>query len=278
METYGQSWDYFLCFNGFSLPSNLVECLKSKNYSMKACLYLWDSMNVFRFEKNIDKFDCVFTFDPEDSKKYGIIYLPLFWVTTDAEYLPIEKCQYDISFVGKLHSDRYQVVRKIHDICKEKNLRSFFKIVITDKASKCLEFLKHLLTTRLFLRKESDFRYDLISGKIQDSIVTFDYLDYSNVEKIIANSKTILDIHVPNQSGYSNRMIQSLSQGKKVITTNTYIYTDEFLKDVENVMVIDRNNPQLNTESFNKFIGKEYKVSKSIQELRIDKWLLRIIG
>lgn len=278
---WGGKWDYFICFNGFSLQEDFVKILRTHNPSIKCFLYLWDSLNIFRFEKNFLFFDKAYSFDLQDSQQYGIEYLPLFWVPSniDQKRNPLKK-KYEISFIGKLHSDRYEFIKKIEAECNAKDISYYFKIIITDKGSRLIELLRHITFEIChFFSQKRDYRYEIVTEKIKDPILSFDYIPFVEVENIIKNSNVILDIQLPNQTGYTNRMIQSLSEGKIVLTTNTINENDKFFFGKDSIIHIDRITPCLNTNIFleKKNSVESKRLQDSLNSLRIDNWLLMIL-
>lgn len=278
---WGGKWDYFICFNGFSIHEDFMKMLRNRNPNIKCFYYLWDSLKLFRFEKNFNFFDKVYSFDLQDAKKYSIEYLPLFWVPTQQLKSDETQIQYEISFIGKLHSDRYKLVKQIEQQCIENNISYYFKIIITDKGSHLLELLRHIkFKLHHIFSDERDYRYEIIRGLIKDSLLSYDYIPYSEVERVIQNSKVILDIQLPDQSGYTNRMIQSLSEGKIILTTNESNENDIYFSNIDSIIHIDRNDPILDLRLFNTQIKAETstRLQNSLPVLKIDSWLLSIVG
>lgn len=89
-------------------------------------MYLDDSVeNLKGVDKTFHLYDRVITFDRSNARDYGIEFRPLFF---DDAYTEPQKAgqQYDLCFIGTIHSDRLKVIEKIEDICQEKGL-TFFK-------------------------------------------------------------------------------------------------------------------------------------------------------
>ena len=109
--------------------------------------------------------------------------------------------KYDLSFIGKLHSDRYEVIKKIEKYCRNNGINYYFKIIITNRGSNIIEYIKHLLF-KLKNRGQIDYRYDLLYGKIIDPIISFNYVDPIVAQNIINASRCIIDIEIPEQKWF----------------------------------------------------------------------------
>lgn len=70
--------DMVFVIKGSTLYPCVMEMLKKK-YKCKYILYQWDSVKNNPYAVKLSgMFECTYTFDPEDAKKYGWIYRPLF--------------------------------------------------------------------------------------------------------------------------------------------------------------------------------------------------------
>lgn len=260
---YQQKWDILLCINGWSIESEIIETLKSRNPNIKTVLYLWDSTSFYEFQRNFYLFDLIYTFDPKDAKNFGIHYLPLFWVPIQNKPYKIE---YDISFVGKYYGDRYLFLKMIESICRNNKYR----------------YSINLILTRNFSLRDKLYRILRISNgdliKEDDPIVSTKYLSANQVSEITSKSRCIVDTEIQNQYGLTNRMIISLAQKKKVITTNSHILEDPIFYDNPNIKVTDRSFPCIDKDFVYSDYISEKKFERVFEELRIDNWLNLILN
>jgi hypothetical protein len=72
--------------------------------------------------------------------------------------------------------------------------------------------------------------------------ITFISLSHLENANLVHQSKVILDINHPRQTGLTMRTFEALGAQKKLITTNADILNYDFY-DKNNVLVIDRENP-----------------------------------
>lgn len=199
------------------------ECFPNSTF----CLYLWDSIqNVKHILSKIKFFDFVSSFDMDDSKKTPeISFRPLFFA--DEFRKPITnkvKYDFDISFIGTIHSDRYKILKEVTKFAYSNHFKMFqFKFL----QSKFIYYFYKITKTEFKNTKINDF--------------DFDKLATNKIANIVDNSKVIIDIQHPKQTGLTMRTIEMIGMNKKLITTNQNIKTYDFY-NVNNIHVIDRNN------------------------------------
>lgn len=268
-----ERWDYFLCIDGYSFEPTLIKNLKETNPDIKTVLYLWDSLNYFDFTRYFKYFDKVHTFDPEDSKKYNLIYQPLFW--TEDNTPQCQNQDLDISFVGTLHSDRYQIAKKVVSECKKQNLKYEIKLIINNAKLSLLDDIRY----RYYKNKRTPAAIGMVDeylakkGILSNEIITNKPFTDTEIKSLMNRSKCILDIVKQNQKGLSNRMIEALGSNKKVITT--------VKQDPENsigscnVQYLNRSNIKLDKE----FISSTTIArGDDVMNLRIDNWIKHLLS
>lgn len=270
-------YDYFICINGYSFHPFLLNQLHAINPQIKTILYLWDGLSFFDFSHTFTYFDSVFSFDIIDSQKAGIKYLPLYWVNSNVEN-SLFKWIYDITFIGTLHSDRFRLINKIVCQCNSFDIKHFIKLVYRQRDLSNLDKLKYF-----YYKNKNDFNamgfvdeYNILNGKVHTDFICDKPFSENEVKNIMQNSRCIMDIQLPYQSGLTNRMITSMAMGKKVITTNQIIRNTPFW-DPNNIFCIDRIKPCLKKE----FIYSNYipnsAVTEYLESLRIDRWIKTLL-
>ena len=101
--------------------------LAKNNPQATKIFYTYDSAVEYpKFLKLYPYFDKVFTFEPEDAKKYNLHFRPLFYLKEYRSLQSNSKPQYDISFIGTAHTDRYLIGEKVAEISEKQKLSSFF--------------------------------------------------------------------------------------------------------------------------------------------------------
>jgi len=219
-------------------------------------LYFWDSYRNMPANSSakVDLFDRTFSFDPIDvSKDRRLAYRPLFFLNEYSGLASLEQ-DIDVLFVGTLHTDRYEVLRNIEN-CIPKHL-SFRKILYV--RSRALFWLQGLANPGMWIHpsKADEFIYKPL-GK--DAMV-----------KLVARSRTVIDIERDVQAGYTMRTLEMLGAGKKLITTNPQVSQADFY-DSQNAVVIDRKNPKIDPD----FFECPYRAPSMeiVRRYSIERWL-----
>lgn len=222
-------YDSVLVVKGEGISSDTINFLRKKFSKATFGLYLWDSTENSKNSLNISKyFDVVSTFDLEDSKKFKWHYRPLFCKKNVRNSIA-NNFEYDISFIGTVHSDRHFIINKIYERYSKK-YKLFFYLYIQNKI---LKLYKSIFDRSIFFSRINVIKYK-----------SLDYLKYSEV---VNSSKAVLDIEHPKQNGFTMRTIETLMSGKKLITTNKNILNSD-LYHPSRMLLIDRNNPLIPDE------------------------------
>lgn len=224
------NYDYIFVIKGTNLSQKFL--LKLEECKALKVLYLWDAVNKYPHILEIAKyFDKVISFDSIDAKKYSFKFLPLFFSEENQDSSLIK---YDLSFIGVVHSSRYQYLNKIKCIAKEKNLEYYIYMYLTNKVNYfMLKYIKKIIP---------------LNARITE--FQFKSLDTTEVNKIYDCSKIIVDFQSNNQSGLTMRTIEALGKNKKIITNNQYIREYDFF-DSNNILILSENLLSISDDFFN---------------------------
>jgi len=232
-ENKNTDFDYIFVVKSEALGKSEVELLKDAFPNAKTILYFWDSVvNIPDGEKKIAYYDKVFTFDPNDAEKYNLPFLPIPYGKEYTKSEKAEEFEYDVAFIGTVHSVRPRVVKQISKQCEE-------------MGRKCFTYLysPHILVYMLNKLTNKDYKY------ISLKEVNFKPLPTAEVCRVCNLSRCVLDIEHPKQNGTTTRPVEMLPMGKKIITTNSHVKNFEFYNK-NNFLIIDRENPKLDEEFF----------------------------
>ncbi len=198
-------------------------------------LYLWDSLqNIIGIRSKIASFDRVMSFDRIDCQMNPAFgFRPLFFAENYAmEAMDQTKAMYDLSFCGTMHSDRYVVIEKVVQWCKQTGLKTF---IYPYFQSGFVYWAYRIKDKRYRKTRKSDFVYK--------------QMPTTEVGKLMEGTMAMLDIHHPSQSGLTMRTIETLGSRRKLITTNADIAEYDFYNP-DNILIIDREQPALSKEFF----------------------------
>lgn len=261
-KIFANNYDYVFVIKCEMMPTEII--IKMKNLFRNAifCLYLYDSLkNIKDISNKLRYFDRVFSFDRIDAENHkNIIFRPLFFLD---EYRRTKVCpteneyQFDLSFLGTIHSDRFAIIKEIRKICDDWGLKFFsFQYLQSGFMYYCYKILKNEFRET----SKNDFNYEK--------------LESVNIAEIVDKSKVILDIQHPQQTGLTMRTIEMIGMNKKLITTNQDIKNYDFY-DPYNILVIDRKNIKIPKE----FFDAEYRPidEKIYEKYYIESWINDIL-
>lgn len=254
-----QSYDYFLLIGGKHLSSSFLPKLKNIQKNTIFLKYMWDPIVFFdNFNDTFHFFDKVLSFDPNDCKNDNrLTYLPLFYLDEfNRNTIGINE-DIDILFVGNYHSDRANVINNIKKEALKYNLKFYIYL-----------YMPYIVWLKLkIFKKDSLFLID-------KSDIKFTPLIKEDLLNLIQRSKSVLDVHIPTQSGLTIRTFESIKSGKKLITTNDSI-KDEVFFNSNCIHIIDRGNIFLKPDFFNNKCS--YKI-ELIMQYSLENWLLNIFS
>lgn len=229
----GKRYDYI--YTNENLTRNVLQLYQKQFPSARLILSMDDSVrNLGNVAETFDLYDRVLTFDRKDAEQYGLQLRPLFF-NDDFAAMKDAKTEllYDLCFIGTIHSDRLRVLNAL----KKQAGSSFFYCYLP--AAFMYDYYR--VTDPAFSGyQRGDFQYTAISSR--------------EVTEKAAQSRVIVDIEHPRQTGLTMRTIETLGLGKKLITTNADIRNYDFY-DPQNICIIDRRNPVLDPA----FLEREYK-------------------
>lgn len=235
-------YDRLFVIVGNTISKNFLKKIAQKK--IYTILYLWDDIKrVPNYKINFKYYNKIVTFDKYDKKNYNLQYVPLFH--RGCKYNESNK-DIDLLFVGWLHSDRINILKKIYD--DNKDLKIYFKVFMTPEQLK---------------RNENLIPNDWILKK-----------SISNEElfKLMGRSKGVIDINHPTQKGLTMRTIESLPYNLKIFTTNNEISTYDFYNP-KMISIIDRNQPHIdrnilyNSEKYDKRIVDTYSIDNWVENV-----------
>lgn len=248
-------FDYFFVIRGFKMPRWFVEWVKSSNPGVKTIMYQWDANSAspyLNLESGYDivgLFNSVYSFDFRDVQENSDLlkYIPTFTVD-EIQNLPSNTPQlYDFFYFGSYLPQRYQGMLKFQEYLAGTN---------------------HKLKIYFFM----EWRYfwiERIKGeKLNSKLLHHKKMDRHQYFKWFSESKVIVDVSNPQQTGLALRVIDALAAGKRVITTNKWILNEPGI-DPDQVCIVNMDSIHI-PEDF--FAEKEF----NRPNYTIDKWLHRI--
>ncbi len=157
-------------------------------------------------------FDIIMTFNPLDSKAFGIeLHPPVF---PRLNYLGVDnKNEYDVFFVGK-DKGRLALILKIYELMVAHGLKCEFYITDVEKERQ------------------------LYSEKIHYNV----FLPYEDVLKKVSKTKSVLNIIQEGSCGITLRDYECITFKKMLLTNNTYLTNTKYY-DANKVLFINEDIP-----------------------------------
>lgn len=258
IEHQNEKFDYILVIKSDMMPESTLIEIREKFRDAKLILYLYDSLSdIPMLEKKLKYYDRILTFDREDAIDRKFVFRPLFFSDDYIKYDNSIQYQYDLAFLGTIHTDRFRILKKLMKQAKEKNFNAYWFFFLQAR----FMFYWYWLTRREFKWGDKEiFSTDKKSG--------------SEIAQIVNQTKTVIDIESPGQKGLTMRTIEMMGLKKKLITTNRDIVNYDFF-DPNNICVIDREEPIV-LESFMKSPYKEIP-HQVYWRYHISSWILDVL-
>jgi hypothetical protein len=272
-EKYSRiNFDYFLLIKGEELNVQFLEKLRLSHANSYFVNYQWDSKKSYNYDHLIDHFDKVYSFDRIDCKNDSRLeYLPLFYVD-DYQFIKNPLIKNDLFFAGanlvisSLHGKIGQDLNYLNRI-RSKIDNSFY--------SRRDDILFKIAQTNNIYK----FDFIIVNGKRKyKNINGFSYipnrLEHNEIFSRLSQSRVVIDLNTPWQSGLTIRTIESLASGKRLITSNAFIKYEPFYNNT-NILIFNPN------ESTNFSIPKDFVFSEcsptDMSNFSISSFLDRII-
>lgn len=255
-----KNYDYILVVKCDMTPASVLKRFRIVFPNAKLCLNLWDSVeNIPGVTEKFQYFDTLHSFDLNDCEKYPELkFRPLFFGDQFRKEEHQGDYKYDISFCGTIHSDRYAVIKQVQKIANEKGMKSFWFLYLQSK-----------FIYRFYKATKKEFR------GADESIFSFEKMSSAEIAKVVDESRIILDIQHPKQTGLTMRTIEMIGMNKKLITTNESIRRYDFFC-ADNVAVVDRNNVII-PEGF--FKTPYHPLSQEVYEkYSLQSWILEVLS
>jgi hypothetical protein len=211
--------DYLFVIKGHKMPDTFVDKIKCFHPNITTIMYQWDSQERYPYIHLKNKFDKIFTFDYDDSRQYGITYLPLFFsddiytVRTDVKI----KKKHDYFLLATYSHERYSILLKL----LEKNSHCKFKAIL-------------YIPIRMFVK-------EILKGeKINLKLISLRIIKRKSFLKYLTESCCIVDITYTDQSGLPMRVIEAAGALLPILSTNKNI-ANEFQNKIP-VAIIDTDS------------------------------------
>lgn len=254
-------YDTIFIIRGYCFRKKTILLLRNKYPNAKLYLYQWDPLSISLFDPlALDLFDKCYSFDINDVKKYReLSYKTLFYIPAynDCETNKVNNQinDIDVSFIGTNHTDRINILYNLIPAIQKNAKTIYIKLCF----SKLRFYFLKVINWSLYKNINEDW-------------ISFHQIPRKQAQDIFNRSKVVIDIHHPSQNGLSIRVIEVLSKGKKLITTNANIMNEPFYNP-NTICVIDRSNIEIEDS----FWSNQHYNTFNMDGYSLDNWLKSII-
>jgi len=258
-ETRSVAVDFLFVIRGQFVPEFFLVAFRKQHPDCIFIYYNWDSFkNAPNTRNMLHLYDRKFTFDPQDARKYGMHFRPLYYPEDYVRIGPKGEVRYDLLFIGAAHSDRYLVGFGLEKTL-ESNGRTAYCHYLVGRRDKWLYYFKKLF--------DKNFEHvDLSKLRLKS-------LSLNDILTLYEESNVVLDIHHPDQKGLTMRTFEAVGAKRKLITTNEEIRKFPFCTP-NNVYILDRNNPRLDMSFFD---SPYQEIAEDLyRRLSISGWLYNL--
>lgn len=238
-----------IIINDAMFNNNILKYISKKNAVASKYVYYTNAVRNSRIKpNNIPKDWRVYTFDISDSKEFDIEYSPEYY-TEHQENIKYD-LKYDVCYVGADKTNvRLKNLLDIKEVLRKNKVQNFFHIFRVLKKYNKYELQE---TTNMFFK-------------------------YEDIQRIILESKCILELQMEGQSGCTLRTLESMFLNRKLITNNKDIVNYDFYNP-NNIFVIE--NADDFKDRFNdilKFMRSPYQKLPDMvkNNYKFCKWLER---
>lgn len=247
-KKYLHNYDVIIIFSAL-LGDEIFEWIRCEGYKGRLIFYYRDPQEApylsdWMLARNMkEKCDNVelWSFDPNDSRKYGMKYNPQFYFFTTAK----PSIKYDAVYVGAARG-RTDLIKLCY-----KNIR------------------RQGLTCQFVVKGDSDS-----FTECQNIKIIHQNMPYENIISHNNSALAIVEINQKGQSGLTVRALEALFMGKKLITNNTDIRKYDFYHP-NNIFIIGEND----WYDLRSFVYSPYHaVNKEIiHKYSADEWMKRFL-
>ena len=250
-------YDLILIIQGECIFEPTLRMLRTEFPTARLVFYTWDSLsNKPHSKKQLRLYDECFSFDEVDAARSRIHFRPLFFTRGFERVAPVQP-EFDISFVGTIHSDRYRIVRRIARQLQDPS-RAYWYLYLQ---APWMYAARKYFTNTVADAARSEFRFAPLSR--------------ATVQEIFLKSRAMLDIEHPGQRGLTMRTLEALGSQTKLVTTNATASAYDFY-DAQNIAIINRNKPRIPAG----FLTTPFRpVPEAIHNrYRLETWVREVCG
>jgi hypothetical protein len=250
-STSDTNYDIVLFLQVHNFSAGNVARLRQLHSSARFILYNWDSVSTHDYRPWLHLFDAAWTFDPRDSARLGIGYLPLFAAPRFHRVSRDRPKDFDLYFVGSVVTlRRFDAIARLAAFTKEADLKLKLHLV-------CSPAIRLMLARR--------------RGPLPG--LTLRPIDFDRIADLMERSRGVLDFANHAQSGYTMRFVENMCAGVKIVTDNERVLTEDFYRDDRFLVVGDADFSAIPA-----FLVRPITSTLDVAHFSIGRWAQTLLG
>lgn len=215
-------YDALLVVKGENVPPRVLKEFAESNPEAVRIFYTFDSLaNSGKCLELFPYLDRRYSFDRTDvEERDDLRYKSLFFAREFAEARDRAR-DYDVSFVGTLHSDRYNFYHAVaRGLPPDRRFAFFYS------QARWYFALQRVIDKRM--------------RRIASEEISFEKMPRAAVAEVFGSSRAVIDFQRPGQTGLTMRTFEALGSGAALITSNEAIIWEDFY-DPSRILVVPRD-------------------------------------
>jgi len=243
-------YDVVLFIQVHQVAHSALERLRELHPDANFILYNWDSLTTHDYRPWLKHFNHIATFDPADAEALGVSSLPLFAVPRFFEIDHERPKCHDLYFVGAIATRaRYEALDRLHAFCEANGLN-----------------------TKMHLYCSPPVRLGLLRDGKHLPGVTSKSLSFDGIADMLESSRATFDFANHKQSGYTMRLIENMSAGRKIVTQNARILDEPFYR-ADRFLLVDGHDFSAVPE----FLSRPITSILNVEAFRVDNWAQNLL-
>ncbi|EPM4617038.1 hypothetical protein ACTJ29_003575 [Vibrio vulnificus] len=237
------NYDYLFVIKGYLLEASDI----SNICASKKVIYQWDMVYNYPLISGIYKeFDKIISFSFSDHIRYGFDFIPNFFVKNNKKL--VNESEVGLFFIGEYSKTRYKYCCRVIQDCERIGLNYHISLV------------------------ESSFKYHFLKVFDRYNILRKCNVARADYEKLLSNSKVILDLPKEEINSNSQRLLEGINSGKVILLKNR----PEGL-NLASLILLEELGKMEDISEFNEKSKFSFKDIEYTEQYELDNWISKVL-
>jgi hypothetical protein len=256
-------YSVILVVKGEVVPEWFLASLRERQPTARVIFYAYDSIASSHNWRALERhFTDAYSFDSQDVAQHDKLrYKPLFYAPEFRPGPHHGSRMFDVSFIGTLHSDRFDLISAAFAAFDE---------------TRTFRYLYMPARWYYWLNRMGNAQF----RGVQMKDVSFQKLSRNEVARVLRQSRVVLDVQRPNQSGLTMRTFEAIASGAHVATTNRAI-AREWFYDPKRILIIEPGGGTAVANQIREFLAQapeESTVPQGFSQYAVENWAYQLVA